>query len=215
MKGKGASCRSSAPVQALLGDVRGQELLPGSSWSEADPMLGMERRVHSCLASFVGGKKGKKKKKEKKPCCILYTSFLLTFICNTMKKHLCKPKRPAFLELGQPPPATYGKKAPLLLHPFPLSIPSLPLRQTQLRGKGRGDPLRPGSGHPPLCSAVPALSDPVSHNLPWQTRPRSPDGLRARQRGTAPDSNPSRQIEGTRARGASGGEGQGKGRECG
>lgn len=39
--------------------------------------------------------------------------------------------------MGQPPPATYGKKALLLLHPLPLSIPSLPLTQTQLHGKGR------------------------------------------------------------------------------
>lgn len=57
---KGASCRSSAPLQALLWGVRGQELLPGSSWSEADLIWGMERREHLCLARFIGGKKEKK-----------------------------------------------------------------------------------------------------------------------------------------------------------
>lgn len=76
MKGKGASCRSSAPVQALLGDVRGQKLLPGSSWSEADPILGMERRVHSCLASFVGGKKDKKKKRKKAMLHFIHFIFI-------------------------------------------------------------------------------------------------------------------------------------------
>lgn len=159
--------------------------------------------MHLCLASFTGGKKPKKRKR---PCCILYTSFLLTFICNTMKKHLSKPQWPAFLKLGQPPPATYNKKALLLLPPLPLAplnsfhpVSASRTNPAPREGKGReGDPLCPGSGRLPLCSAAPAPADPVSHNLPWQTRPCSPDGLRARQRGTAPDSNPSRQIEGTR-----------------
>ena len=40
VKVKGASCGSSSPVQALFGDVMGQQWLPESSLSEITLILG-------------------------------------------------------------------------------------------------------------------------------------------------------------------------------